>query len=124
MEEFEVPRHPKREDMGTRTIPFGRTIYIEREDFFDLEGPEGHANNNRPPKGFKRLLPNEKVRLRYAYVIQCTEIVRDPETQEPVELKQKMQAKKDQKKVDKLKQATKDVNDAIDDIKDVDPRDN
>jgi methionine--tRNA ligase beta chain len=73
--------------LGTRTIPFGKTVYIEREDFFDLEGPEGEQNNNKPPKGFKRLLPNDKVRLRYAYVIQCNKIVRDPETQEPVELK-------------------------------------
>lgn len=73
--------------MGTRTIPFGKSVYIEREDFFDLEGPEGEKNNNRPPKGFKRLLPNEKVRLRYAYVIQCNEILRDPDTQEPIELK-------------------------------------
>ncbi|CAB9501501.1 Glutamine--tRNA ligase [Seminavis robusta] len=87
LEDFEVPRHPKREEMGTRTIPFGKTVYIERDDFFDLEGPEGKANDNRPPRGFKRLLPNQMVRLRYAYVIQCNEIVRDPETQEPIELK-------------------------------------
>jgi methionine--tRNA ligase beta chain len=87
MEDFEVPRHPKREDMGTRTVPFGKTVYIERDDFFDLEGPEGEANNNKPPKGYKRLLPNDKVRLRYAYVIECTEVIRDPETREPMELK-------------------------------------
>lgn len=87
VEEFEVPRHPKRGEMGSRTIPFGGTVYIEREDFFDLDGPEGKANNDKPPKGFKRLLPNDKVRLRYAYVIQCNEIIRDPETDEPVELK-------------------------------------
>jgi glutaminyl-tRNA synthetase len=86
MEEFEVGRHPKLEEMGTRTIPFGKTVYIERSDFFDLEGPEGAANEGKPPKGFKRLLPNDKVRLRYAYVIECQNVVRDPETGEPVEL--------------------------------------
>mmetsp|Transcript_5481 Transcript_5481/g.11572 ORF Transcript_5481/g.11572 Transcript_5481/m.11572 type:complete len:893 (-) Transcript_5481:36-2714(-) len=87
LEDFEVPRHPKIEEMGDRTVPFGKNIYIERSDFFDTEGPEGEANNNRPPKGFKRLLPGGKVRLKYAYVISCDDIVRDPETNEPVELK-------------------------------------
>jgi methionine--tRNA ligase beta chain len=89
LENFEVPRHPKIAEMGDRTIPFGKQVYIERSDFFDTQGPEGHANGGTgtPPKGFKRLLPGEKVRLRYAYVIQCDEIVRDPQTQEPVELK-------------------------------------
>jgi tRNA-binding EMAP/Myf-like protein len=73
--------------MGDRTIPFGREVYIERSDFFDLEGPEGKANDGNAPKGYKRLLPGGMVRLRYAYVIECNEIVRDPESQEPVELK-------------------------------------
>jgi glutaminyl-tRNA synthetase len=85
MEEFQVDRHPKLEQMGKRTIPFGKTIYIERSDFFDTEGPEGE--NTHIPKGFKRLVPGGQVRLRYAYVIECTDIVRDPETQEPIELK-------------------------------------
>lgn len=87
MEDFEVPRHPKIEEMGDRTVPFGKNIYIERSDFFDTEGPEGDANGNRPPKGFKRLLPGGKVRLKYAYVIGCDDVVRDPETKEPIELK-------------------------------------
>lgn len=87
IEEFEVGRHPKLDDMGTRTIPFGKTVYIERSDFFDLEGAEGAANDGKPPKGFKRLLPNDKVRLRYAYVIECQEVVRDPDSGEPIELK-------------------------------------
>jgi glutaminyl-tRNA synthetase len=86
-EDFEVDRHPKLEEMGTRTIPFGQTVFIERGDFFDLEGPEGAASGGKSPKGFKRLLPNDKVRLRYAYVIECQEVVRDPETGEPIELK-------------------------------------
>lgn len=73
--------------MGDRTIPFGEEVYIERSDFFDLDGPEGKANDGKTPKGYKRLLPGGMVRLRYAYVIQCNEIIRDPETQEPIELK-------------------------------------
>jgi methionine--tRNA ligase beta chain len=73
--------------MGDRTIPFGKEVFIERSDFFDVDGPEGEAKGGKPPKGFKRLLPGDKVRLRYAYVIQCDEIVRDPETKEPLELK-------------------------------------
>lgn len=86
LEDFDVPRHPKIKEMGDRTIPFGKHLYIERSDFFDTEGPEGEATGKRPPRGFKRLLPGEKVRLKYAYVIKCDEIVRDPETNEPTEL--------------------------------------
>ena len=65
------------DEMGNRIVPFGKELYIERTDFFDLEGPEGEANENKPPKDFKRLLPGDKVRLRYAYVIQCDEVIRD-----------------------------------------------
>lgn len=86
LEEFEVPRHPKREELGDRTVPFGKSVFIERSDFFDLEGPEGEANGGRPPRGFKRLLPGGKARLKYAYVISCDEVVRDETTNEPVEL--------------------------------------
>jgi glutaminyl-tRNA synthetase len=87
IEEFSVPRHPKIAEMGDRVIPFGKEVFIERNDFFDLEGPEGEGNGGKVPKGYKRLLPNDMVRLRYAYVIQCDEIIRDPSTREPVELK-------------------------------------
>jgi methionine--tRNA ligase beta chain len=96
LENFDVPRHPKMEGMGQRTIPFGKQIFIERSDFFDADGPEGKATDGKPPAGFKRLLPQSsddassgggRVRLRYAYVVECQEVVRDPETQEPVELK-------------------------------------
>lgn len=72
--------------MGNRIVPFGKELYIERTDFFDLEGPEGKASGSKPPKGFKRLLPGDKVRLRYAYVIKCNEVIRD-ENGEPIELK-------------------------------------
>mmetsp|Transcript_10705 Transcript_10705/g.16495 ORF Transcript_10705/g.16495 Transcript_10705/m.16495 type:complete len:844 (+) Transcript_10705:69-2600(+) len=87
LEEFKVPRHPKKDEMGDRTIPFGKELFIERSDFFDLDGPEGEANGGRAPKGFKRLLPGKNVRLKFAYVITCDEIVRDPETQQPIELR-------------------------------------
>ena len=86
IEEFEVPRHPKRGDLGDRTVPFGKSVYIERSDFFDLDGPEGQANNGKVPSGFKRLLAGEKVRLKYAYVIRCDEVLRDATNNEPVEL--------------------------------------
>lgn len=85
IEDLTGDRHPKL-DMGERSIPFGRSILIERSDFFDLEGPEGEKSNGKPPKGFKRLVEGQKVRLRYAYVIECTEVVRDPQSNEPVEL--------------------------------------
>ena len=87
LEDFEVPRHPKIKEMGERTVPFGKNLYIERSDFFDTEGAEGEASGGRPPKGFKRLLLGGKVRLKYAYVISCDEVVRDPDTNEPIELK-------------------------------------
>ena len=58
--------HPKCEDMGSRQVPFGATLYIDREDFAE-----------DPPKGFKRLVPGGEVRLRNAYVIRCDEVVKD-----------------------------------------------
>jgi len=89
LEEFTVERHPKIDEMGRKRIPFGGEVYIERSDFFDTDGPEGQASGGTAPVGFKRLLPDGRVRLRYAYVIELNEIVRDPETLEPVELKAK-----------------------------------
>jgi glutaminyl-tRNA synthetase len=58
---FEVPNHPQKPDWGKRQVPFSRELWIEREDF---------AEN--PPKGYFRLYPGNKVRLRYAYVVECT----------------------------------------------------
>jgi glutaminyl-tRNA synthetase len=65
-ESIQAHNHPKDETMGSRSIPFGREIYIDRADFAE-----------QPPKGFKRLVPGGEVRLRNAYVIRCDEIVRD-----------------------------------------------
>ncbi|MEQ8486961.1 MAG: glutamine--tRNA ligase/YqeY domain fusion protein [Pseudomonadales bacterium] len=63
---LEAPWHPQRAELGSRMLPFGRRLYIEREDFAEV-----------PPKKFKRLSPGELVRLRYAYVIRCDEVVKD-----------------------------------------------
>ena len=52
---------------GSRTLPFGRELYIERDDFAEA-----------PPKGFRRLAPGREVRLRYGYFMRCDEVVKDP----------------------------------------------
>jgi glutaminyl-tRNA synthetase len=74
-EELTAANHPKDESMGSRTVPFGRELYIDREDFAEV-----------PPKGFKRLTPGGEVRLRHAYVIRCDQVIKD-ETGEVVELR-------------------------------------
>ncbi|PLY09608.1 MAG: glutamine--tRNA ligase, partial [Desulfuromonas sp.] len=56
VEEFEGANHPKVPEMGTRKVPFSRTLYIEREDFME-----------EPPKKFFRLAPGREVRFRFAY---------------------------------------------------------
>lgn len=65
-EMLEAPRHPQNEAMGTRQVPMTREVYIDREDFRE------EAN-----KKFKRLVLGKEVRLRYGYVIQANEVVRD-----------------------------------------------
>ena len=65
-EEFETPNNPEDVSMGTRRVPFGRVIYIERDDFME-----------DPPKKFFRLAPGREVRLRSAYFITCTDVVKD-----------------------------------------------
>jgi glutaminyl-tRNA synthetase len=65
-EELEAINHPEDPDAGTRCIPFGREIYVERDDFME-----------DPPKKFYRLSPGREVRLRYAYMITCREVVKD-----------------------------------------------
>jgi glutaminyl-tRNA synthetase len=57
---FEVPNHPQKPDWGRRQVPFTRALWIEREDFMAA-----------PPKGYFRLYPGNRVRLRYAYVVEC-----------------------------------------------------
>ncbi|HEX9163970.1 MAG TPA: glutamine--tRNA ligase/YqeY domain fusion protein, partial [Thermoanaerobaculia bacterium] len=65
-EEFESPNNPEDPSMGTRRVPFGRTIFIEQDDFME-----------DPPKKFFRLAPGREVRLRSAYFVTCTDVVKD-----------------------------------------------
>ena len=71
-EDFRVENHPKRPELGDRSLPFTGSLYIDRDDFFDT-GADGSL---KPPKGYKRLLPGGQVRLKYAYVVTCDEVVR------------------------------------------------
>jgi len=61
--------------MGTRKVPFSRVFYIEQDDF-----------REDPPKKFFRLAPGREVRLRYAYYVTCTGVVKDPQTGAVIEL--------------------------------------
>ena len=65
-EELEALNHPGDESLGTRSLPFCRELYIEQEDFLE-----------DPPKKFFRLAPGREVRLRYAYLVTCTEVIKD-----------------------------------------------
>ena len=66
VEELTMPAHPNREEMGQRTVPFTRELYIDREDFRE------EAN-----KKYKRLVLGKRVRLRNGYVIEADEVVKD-----------------------------------------------
>jgi glutaminyl-tRNA synthetase len=65
-EELEAVNHPDDAAAGTRKVPFGREIYIDRADFME-----------DPPKKFFRLAPGREVRLRYAFFLTCREVVKD-----------------------------------------------
>ena len=65
-EEFQAINNPEDETMGTRSVPFSREIYVERDDFME-----------DPPRRFYRLAPGREVRLRYACLITCTDVVKD-----------------------------------------------
>lgn len=65
-EELEAVNNPEKAEMGTRKIPFTNELYIERDDFME-----------NPVKGFHRLIPNGEVRLRYAYIIKCEEVIKN-----------------------------------------------
>ncbi len=75
VEEMEIVNNPEDESQGTRKVPFSREMYIEREDFME-----------DPPKKFFRLGPGRKVRLKSAYIIQCDEVIKNPQTGEIEEL--------------------------------------
>lgn len=60
--------NPEDEAAGVREVPFGRELYIERDDFME-----------NPPKKYFRLSPGQEVRLRYSYLIKCEEVIKDAE---------------------------------------------
>jgi len=64
-EECLAPNHPQKPEWGSRTIPLTKTIYIERSDFME-----------NPSKGYFRLSPGGEVRLRYAYIVKCVDVVK------------------------------------------------
>ena len=66
VEELEAVNNPEDAAAGTRLTPFSKVIYIEREDFME-----------DPPRKFFRLAPGREVRLRYAYFITCTDVIKD-----------------------------------------------
>ena len=66
VEDLDVANHPKRPELGRRSLPFSREIYIERDDFME-----------QPEKKFFRLAPGKEVRLRFAYCITCTDVIKD-----------------------------------------------
>ena len=74
-EEFEAVNNPEDPGMGTRLIPFSRTLCIEEDDF-----------REDPPSKFYRLAPGREVRLRYAYLVTCVDVVKDENTGDVVEV--------------------------------------
>jgi glutaminyl-tRNA synthetase len=76
VEEIDAVNNPEDPSAGTRKVPFSRLLYIEREDF-----------RADPPRKFYRLAPGREVRLRYAYFVTCTGVVKDERTDEVVELR-------------------------------------
>lgn len=75
-QELKAACHPQKPELGERMIPFSREIYIDQADFME-----------EPPKDYFRLSPGKEVRLRHSYVIRCNEVIRDPNTQEIIELR-------------------------------------
>ncbi|MBP3331465.1 MAG: glutamine--tRNA ligase/YqeY domain fusion protein [Tidjanibacter sp.] len=67
-EMFTAINNPEDESAGTRQVPFSRELYIERSDFME-----------NPPKKYYRLSPGSEVRLRYAYLLKCEEVIKDEE---------------------------------------------
>jgi methionine--tRNA ligase beta chain len=64
--ELEAPLHPEDASHGTRKVPFSREVYVERDDF-----------REDPPKDWFRLAPGREVRLRYACLVRCTDVIKD-----------------------------------------------
>ncbi len=75
VEELEAINNPENPGGGTRKVPFSKILYIEQEDF-----------REEPPPKYHRLYPGNEVRLRYAYFVTCTNVVKDPKTGEVTEV--------------------------------------
>jgi glutaminyl-tRNA synthetase len=75
VEEMEAVNNPEDSSAGMRKIPFSKVLYIEQDDFRET-----------PPPKYFRLFPCNEVRLRYAYFVKCTGVVRDPATGEATEV--------------------------------------
>jgi len=69
VEELEAVNNPEDPSAGTRMVPFSGTLYIEQDDFREV-----------PPPKYYRLFPGNQVRLRYAYIVTCTGVGKDPAT--------------------------------------------
>jgi len=65
-EEMDAVNNPEDQTMGSRKVPFSKVLYIEQDDFME-----------DPPKKFFRLGPGREVRLRYAYFVTCTDVIKD-----------------------------------------------
>jgi len=76
VEEMDAVNNPEDAAAGTRKVPFSRVLYIERDDF-----------REDPPKQYFRLSPGKEVRLRYAYFIKCTSVMKDEKTGEILEVR-------------------------------------
>ena len=74
IEEMEAQNHPQKPEMGSRKVPFSKVIYIEKDDFME-----------DAPKKFFRLSQGREVRLRYAYYVTCSDVIKD-ENGEVIEL--------------------------------------
>ena len=76
VEELDAVNNPEDASMGVRKVPFSKILFIEQDDF-----------REHPPKKYFRLSPGAEVRLRYAYIIKCTGVVKDEKTGEVIEVR-------------------------------------
>ena len=74
-DELDAANHPDDPAMGSRMVPFSKVLYIERDDFREV-----------PPPKYFRLAPGREVRLRWAFLITCTSVIKDPATGEILEI--------------------------------------
>lgn len=74
-EMIEADNNPEDENMGKREVPFSKEIYIEKDDFME-----------NPPKKYFRLSPGKEIRLKHAYYITCTDVIKDPDSGKIIEV--------------------------------------